>query len=79
MDYNCKCTNMEYVGSEPSHHLGGYPQRPPLVGLQNSQHIRLCKRYVRRVLQGAEGARGLHADARTDRRHEGVPHRAGEC
>jgi hypothetical protein len=37
------------IGGEPSHHLKGYPQRPPLAGLSNSQHIRLRKRYPHRA------------------------------
>jgi hypothetical protein len=60
---------------EPLYHRGGYPQRPPQLRFSISQHFGLCKRDARRVLQGAEGVRGLHVEARTDWRQGGVHHR----
>jgi hypothetical protein len=57
---------LEVVGGEPSHHRGRYAQRPPPVRLSNSRHFHLCNGYARRVLQGAEGAHGLHAEAKMD-------------
>jgi hypothetical protein len=50
---------------------------PVSNGFSNYRHIQLCRGYTCCVLQGAQGARDLHAKATTDRWRKGLHWREG--